>query len=52
MEAAHSIRRILHSGGDATGKGITDALAQDVINDSNITVMENAMAVELLVDTD
>ena len=52
LEAAHSIRRILHSGGDATGKGITDALAQDVINDSNITVMENTMAVELLVDSD
>ena len=52
LEAAHSIRRILHSGGDATGKGITDALAQDVINDNNITVMENAMAVELLVDSD
>ena len=42
----------MHSGGDATGKGITDALAQDVINDNNITVMENAMAVELLVDSD
>ena len=52
LEAAHSIRRILHSGGDATGKGITDALVQDVINDSNITVMENTMAVELLVDSD
>ena len=52
LEAAHSIRRILHSGGDATGKGITEALAQDVLNDSNITVMENAMAVELLVDSD
>ena len=52
LEAAHSIRRILHSGGDATGKGITDALSQDVLNDSNITVMENAMAVEILVDAD
>ena len=23
LEAAHSIRRILHAGGDATGRGIT-----------------------------
>lgn len=52
LEAAHSIRRILHSGGDATGKGITDALCEDVINDSNITITENSMAVELLVDSD
>ena len=52
LEAAHSIRRILHSGGDATGKGITDALCRDVMNDSNITIAENSMAVELLVDSD
>ena len=50
MEAAHSIKRILHAGGDATGKGITDALAKAVMNDSNITVMENAMTVEILVN--
>lgn len=52
LEAAHSVRRILHSGGDATGKGITDALCNDVFNDDNITVLENSMAVELLVDAD
>ena len=51
LEAAHSIRRILHSGGDATGKGITDALCQDVLNDSSITIAENSMAVELLVNS-
>ncbi len=52
LEAAHSVRRILHSGGDATGKGITDALCNNVFNDDNITVLENSMAVELLVDAD
>ncbi len=52
LEAAHSIKRILHSGGDATGKGITDALLQDVLNEENITVMENTMAVEILVNSD
>ena len=49
LEAAHSIRRILHSGGDATGKGITDALSKAVKQDKNITVFEHAMAVELLI---
>ena len=52
LEAAHSFRRILHVGGDATGKGITDALCKKVRNDENITVQENALAVELLVDSD
>lgn len=52
LEAAHSMKRILHSGGDATGKGITDALAQNVLEDENIVVAENSMAVELLVNSD
>lgn len=52
LEAAHSFRRILHSGGDATGKGITTALAEKVRNDSNITVIERSMAVELLINSD
>ena len=52
LEAAHSIKRILHSGGDATGRGITEALCQSVLNDKNITIMENTMAVEILVNSD
>lgn len=52
LEAAHSFRRILHVGGDATGKGIVEALVKKVRENSNITVMENALAVELLVDSD
>lgn len=52
LEAAHSFRRILHVGGDATGKGITTALAKKVIADSNITVLEQALAVELLVTSE
>lgn len=49
LEAAHSIKRILHSGGDATGKNITDALKRAVLNDKSITIMENTLAVEILV---
>ena len=52
LEAAHSIRRILHAGGDATGRGSTEALCREVRADENIVVMENAVAAELLVDSD
>lgn len=52
LEAAHSINRILHVGGDATGKGIIDALKKEVINNKDITVVENSMAVELLINSD
>lgn len=52
LEAAHSIRRILHAGGDATGRGITEALCREVRADENIVVMDNAVAAELLVDSD
>ena len=52
LEAAHSVKRILHSGGDSTGRGITTTLCEKVRNDDNITVMENAIAVELLVNSD
>ena len=52
MEAAHSIRRILHSGGDATGRKMTEALCRAVKNDPNIDILENSMAVELLINSD
>lgn len=52
LEAAHSMRRILHAGGDATGKGITEALCRRVDEDENITVAQNSIAVEALVDSD
>ncbi len=52
LEAAHSMKRILHSGGDATGKGITEALIRAVRKDENIHVLENTMAVEILVSAE
>ncbi len=52
LEAAHSCKRILHVNGDATGKGITDALIKSVIKDENITIMEDTVAAELLVNSD
>ena len=49
-EAAHSVRRILHSGGDATGKMIEQALCRKVEENENIDVYEHTCAVELLVN--
>lgn len=51
LEAAHSVKRILHSGGDATGKSITQALCRAVKSNEQIIVMENAIAVEVLVSS-
>ena len=52
LEAAHSVKRILHIGGDATGKGIVNALIRKVRETSNITVVEHSTAVELLINAD
>lgn len=50
-EAAHSVRRILHSGGDATGKMIEQALCQKVKENHQIEIYEQTCAVELLVSS-
>lgn len=50
-EAAHSVRRILHAGGDATGKMIEQALCKKVQENENIEVYEQTDAVELLVSS-
>lgn len=52
LEAAHSVNRILHSGGDATGKGIEKALTKKVFENENIQVYEQTIAVDLLVNSD
>ena len=50
-EAAHSRDRIVHAGGDATGKAIEDALVRR-LRASGVTVLENAHATSLLKDAD
>ena len=52
LEAAHSVNRILHAGGDATGKGIEKALSKKVMQSPNIDVYEQTLAVELLINAD
>ncbi|KXH80630.1 L-aspartate oxidase [Sporosarcina sp. HYO08] len=48
LEGAHCEKRIVHSGGDATGKNVVDYLLSKCSD--NITVEENVIAYELIID--
>jgi len=48
-EAAHSVSRILHAGGDATGEHIEVTLSRRV-RSSKIQVLEDCLATEILVE--
>jgi len=47
-EAAHSVPRIMHAGGDATGEHIEVTLSRQV-NSTPIKVLENCLASEILI---
>lgn len=49
MEGAHSVRRILHFNGDATGKGIINHLLDKLFR-TNINITECETAIELLLN--
>lgn len=49
-EGAHSMPRILHAGGDATGQHIENTLAERVRSSPNITVLEYTHAVSICVE--
>ena len=49
LEGGHTQRRILHSGGDATGKGLTIFMLKKVQEQKNIQTFEYSTVVELLV---
>jgi L-aspartate oxidase len=49
-EAAHSRRRIVHAGGDATGRDIIRALIRRVYETPSITVIEGTTAQRLMVE--
>ncbi len=51
-EGAHTVNRILHSGGDATGYCIEKALVEKVKSDKNISIYEQTLVVDLLMDAD
>lgn len=48
-EAAHSVPRILHAGGDATGERIEVTLSRAVHSARNITIMEHCLATDIIV---
>jgi len=47
-EGGHSTRRILHAGGDSTGRDIMKAIKKECKQRKNMTLYENMMAVDLL----
>ncbi|MDP2335013.1 MAG: L-aspartate oxidase [Bacteroidota bacterium] len=50
LEGGHSRRRILHAGGDATGKGLTCFMLKKVQEQNNITAFEYTTVVDLLIE--
>ena len=51
LEGAHSVNRILHAGGDATGFHMESALAKKAIENPDIEIYEETIAADLLVDS-
>ncbi len=49
MEGAHSEKRIVHGGGDATGKRIMDFLYKKVKEVPGVTIVENITVFELII---
>lgn len=49
-EGGHGLRRIAHAGGDATGAEIVRAMVAEVTENPGITVIEHALALDLLMD--
>lgn len=51
-EGAHSRPRVLHAGGDTTGKLICEILSKRLLSCAAVTIMEETMAVDLLTSGD
>ena len=51
-EGGHSLARVVHAGGDATGAEIERALVAAVLDNSRIEVREGWFAIELLIERD
>ena len=50
LEGGHHKRRILHAGGDATGRWITEFAISKVLERDNIKIFENTLLLDLLVE--
>lgn len=49
-EAAHSANRIIHSGGDSTGREVQRSLSSSVLQSAGIAVFENTLTVDLILE--
>ena len=49
LEGGHHKRRILHAGGDATGRWITEFAISKVLERDNVKIFENTLLLDLLV---
>lgn len=49
-EAYHTVRRILHAGGDQTGRMISQAMCAQIQNSSSAVIFEESFAVDILTD--
>lgn len=49
LEGGHHKRRILHAGGDSTGKWITEFVISKVVERENIQIFENTTLLDLLI---
>jgi L-aspartate oxidase len=49
-EGAHSLSRVLHAHGDATGRELVHSLGRNVLDNSNITVYEHTQVIDILTD--
>jgi L-aspartate oxidase len=52
LEGGHSVRRIVHAGGSATGRRVLRQLSADVAAHERITVLEGSRAARVLTDAD
>ncbi len=50
LEGGHSMRRVLHAGGDITGRRITEFMIDKIRSNENITLFENHRALEIIKD--
>jgi len=48
LEGGHLRRRVLHAGGDSTGKELVKFLTDKILNNKNIEVLQNQMVYKLL----
>ncbi|MFH0916002.1 MAG: L-aspartate oxidase [bacterium] len=49
-EGAHSVPRVVHAGGDATGSVVASTLAEAITSGSRVELHENEFVVDLLMD--